>query len=479
MRNFKWLSGLLFACTLGAALHADEPDAQQFKWNVFLSDWQLLGPFPNEQTATAGLAIPFVENEETLRGGQVSFYKTKLYAWKPYEGGVVNFRKGLGAHGAAGTNVVGYAWTQFTSPVAQRAVLGIGYDDTMVGWLNGKEVCRGTDNWASSLDQATAEVELKAGVNTLLLKIAHGIRAWDTVARFRPLGLSNPLLVFRCQPNGDTTRLPVVDVTLLDATGTAIAQHQCSGLRKNSPNIGGYYALYARSPRTAPAKVRFRVKATGMRDIDAVFSWKQATSGNVILTLVADRPLELLVLDQTTREPIRGAEIWTKKVKSELVSSASGRVTLPDFSPMSSQCWIAANGYSARSIRLEWPRTKLQRALMTPGGQSLTGKITSKGKPLVGAKVTCDMQLAYLPTAVTDENGRFEIHSIPESQQFALPTVEHPNVTTKNQFAIRLEGTKTDVQWELAPTATFFDQLKLFRERPLKSPVEEREEPER
>ena len=111
--------------------------------------------------------------------GQVHFYENKLYAWKPFVDRVIDFRQGLGVNGAKGENKVAYAWTQFSSPVAQKVQMGVAYDDAFVGWLNGQEVARGTANWASSLDQEVVEVDLKAGVNTLLLRVANGRTKWD------------------------------------------------------------------------------------------------------------------------------------------------------------------------------------------------------------------------------------------------------------------------------------------------------------
>ena len=152
---------LMFMATIVASLvspnlQANDSTPQDIEWNVFLGDWHLLGPFPKEDDS--GLETEYVPNEATLSMGQVHFYKSKLYAWKPYAGRVIDFRKGLGVTGNRGENKVGYAWTQFTSPVAQKVQMGIGYDDFVIGWLNGEEVVRGrmagllrlTRNWLRS-----------------------------------------------------------------------------------------------------------------------------------------------------------------------------------------------------------------------------------------------------------------------------------------------------------------------------------------
>src|SRR5947207_14974800 len=99
---------LLIAAAHGSGVEAQEAPAQALEWNVFLSHWQLLGPFPKEDPESTGLDTPFVTDEAGLRAGQVSFYKNKLYTWKPYDERVINFRKAFKVQGSSEENVVAY-----------------------------------------------------------------------------------------------------------------------------------------------------------------------------------------------------------------------------------------------------------------------------------------------------------------------------------------------------------------------------------
>lgn len=439
------------------SLQAAEAPPQDIKWNVFLGDWHLLGPFPKEDES--GLETQYVPNESMLSSGQVHFYGNKLYAWKRFAGRVIDFRKELGATGSKGENKVAYAWTQFTSPVAQKVQMGVAYDDAFIGWLNGKEIARGTDNWASSLDQEVVDVDLKEGINTLLLRVSNGRTKWDAGVRFFPVGLDKPLFTFKVSPASNNVRLPVIDIALLDKKQAIISEYQCSGSRQAYPGIPGYYALYAPMPEPAPAFIKLMVRQPHFQEVDTVASWSRALAGNVSAKLLSDKPASLLVVDKVSRQPVEGAQIWSTKSMAEPTTDAAGKVTLPEVSPMSDRLYVVAKGYEAATVNLKWPRGAMQRVELVKGGKILTGEVVStSGEPLPGATVTSGLS-GYSPTATTDENGRFAIYGLPKSRTRLYPVIEARGFVTRGRFSFQLAGDETNVRWELAPGATIIGRV--------------------
>lgn len=456
--RFLTFMATIVASLVAPNLQANDSTPQDIEWNVFLGDWHLLGPFPKEDES--GLETQYVPNEATLSMGQVNFYKNKLYAWKPYADRVIDFRKGLGVNGNSGENKVGYAWTQFTSPVAQKVQLGIGYDDFVIGWLNGKEVVRGTDGWASSLDQELVEVDLKAGVNTLLIRVANGRTKWDACVRLLPIGLKKPLLTFKALPASNNVRLPVVNVALLDRKKNVIAEHRCSGARQAYPGNPGYYALYTKMPEPAPAFVKLSVRQPHFQEVDTIASWARATNGNVSAKLVSAAPASLLVIDKLTRKPIEGAQIWSAKDRAEPVTSAAGKVILPDVSPMSDRLYVVAKGYEAATVNLKWPRGAMQRVELVEGGRVLTGTVVSTtGEPLPGATISSGLYNGYTPSAVTNEKGEFAIYGLPKNRATLYPVIEAPGFVAKGRFGFPMTSDEMSVKWELAPGATLVGQV--------------------
>jgi type 1 glutamine amidotransferase len=71
-----------------------------------------------------------------------------------------------------------YAYAEVECAQGGDAVLQIGSDDGVVCWLNGKEVHRNIVPRPYAADQDQAKVQLKAGKNTLLLKILQGAGDW-------------------------------------------------------------------------------------------------------------------------------------------------------------------------------------------------------------------------------------------------------------------------------------------------------------
>ena len=79
--------------------------------------------------------------------------------------------------------VYGYAWAQIDMPKETRAVLGIGSDDAVKVWLNGKLVHRHWVKRGPSKDNDLVPVTFKKGKNQLVVKILNGAMGWGFLCR--------------------------------------------------------------------------------------------------------------------------------------------------------------------------------------------------------------------------------------------------------------------------------------------------------
>ena len=78
---------------------------------------------------------------------------------------------------------IAYAWAEIEVPEKTRGVLGLGSDDAVKVWLNGKLV---HENWiarACAPDDDLVPVEFAAGKNQLLLKVQNIQGDWSFTCR--------------------------------------------------------------------------------------------------------------------------------------------------------------------------------------------------------------------------------------------------------------------------------------------------------
>lgn len=107
----------------------------------------------------------------------------KELAWQRIEGrhGLVDFQLG-------GTRLdysIGYAWTEFEMPSDVDAWLGIGSDDGLKIWHNGRLV---HDKWIrriSRIDDDVVPLRLNKGKHRLLIKIQNATGDWSFISRLR------------------------------------------------------------------------------------------------------------------------------------------------------------------------------------------------------------------------------------------------------------------------------------------------------
>lgn len=90
----------------------------------------------------------------------------------------------FGTTGAATRFAGAYAWTEFEFPAETKVLLGLGSDDHVSVWLNGKLVHRHWIKRGLRVDDDVVPLTVQAGKNHLLLKIQNSDGNWGFACRF-------------------------------------------------------------------------------------------------------------------------------------------------------------------------------------------------------------------------------------------------------------------------------------------------------
>jgi len=135
--------------------------------------WQIVGPFP---LGDKGFNTDFgPEKGVDLNASYKAIGGTAR--WKPaviQPNGYVDLNAQLNPH----DNVVAYAVVYVKSPEARTAIFSAGSDDGMKAWINGDLVDSKDGDRGATPGEDQAQVHLKAGWNTVLLKIIQGGGDW-------------------------------------------------------------------------------------------------------------------------------------------------------------------------------------------------------------------------------------------------------------------------------------------------------------
>lgn len=161
----------------------------------FLSNWWLLGPFPNPQQSAYEQV--FAPEREVVLEGEVDIAGQKL-RWKPWHEtksteGIVELSQIFGEI----QDVACYAFAEVTSDREREVLMKIGTDDGVAVWLNGQRLAGNPTQRPLTVDQDVVKAPLVAGVNRLLLKVLQGGSRWAFCVRItdldgKPLVLGQP-----------------------------------------------------------------------------------------------------------------------------------------------------------------------------------------------------------------------------------------------------------------------------------------------
>jgi hypothetical protein len=357
LRTMAWQrvrAGLLSLCAIAAialAPRAAEPSRQ------YLTDWLLCGPFPaltpQDQDIDAirlpGMSTDFLQ----AQGGEAGVH--------PLPGQAVSFAGGscTWIHHVSPTNtidldnavtkidrVVAYAYGEVDSPNEQACVLALGSNDGVRAWLNGELVLDSPGPRGLQLDHNLIPVALRAGRNSLLLKIEERGNRWSFACRFLPLSYQQV-----------ADRLRLFDVVCREDGSPVIRPRQSQSLTAALVKSARFEAV----PVTAPQTVLW----TG--------EW---TAGSEVPIGIDTRNFSAYLL----------------RIRTVLAAGTEREMTLPFTAGRRAEQVLFDRGDSEYSILLgpeaseseKWAAAELAHWLKEVGGASLAIK-TDDGQP--GEKV--------------------------------------------------------------------------------------------
>ncbi len=148
----------------------------------FLTGWRFVGPFDNvglkgfDTTYPPEEKLDFAAKYEGQKG-EVAWDKTTT----DHEYGIVNVAKQIAPYKGA----VMYLTTEFHSPSARAVEFRLGTPNAWKIWVNGKQLF-GRDEYhrGMALDQYRVRGEVKAGANTILLKLCQNEQTEDWAQRY-------------------------------------------------------------------------------------------------------------------------------------------------------------------------------------------------------------------------------------------------------------------------------------------------------
>jgi hypothetical protein len=153
----------------------------------FVQKWLVLAPIPlkSDENGAAGNDREAIKDEAKLKpkAGDKVKVDDKDFEWKEHTAKehLLDFNAILGAQTE---DAIGYAVTFITSPDDMKVKMKTGSDDQCKVWLNGKEVFKFAEPRPADKDQDTTDVELKKGVNVLVVKVVNEKIDWSFCVRF-------------------------------------------------------------------------------------------------------------------------------------------------------------------------------------------------------------------------------------------------------------------------------------------------------
>jgi len=145
-----------------------------------ITQWWVLGPFPGREQATKN---DFVPTDKPVDLTEIIEFASKNLRWKfaPVDDplGMLDFEQTVARMDECGA----YAYAEAKSDQERDVLLKIGSDDSVFCWLNGKRVHAWDGNRGWGEDQDTVETHLKAGTNTILMKVINGGAQWAVSLR--------------------------------------------------------------------------------------------------------------------------------------------------------------------------------------------------------------------------------------------------------------------------------------------------------
>ncbi len=148
------------------------------RFEDYITDWQAAGPYSQEnKNAMQLFDIVFAPEQSSAPGVQWSPLPAGTDIGNPW---LIELDRVMG-----GDNQVAYLRTRVWSAKKQNVSLLVGSNDAIKVWLNGEVVHSNNVMRTIVRDEDKAEVTLREGWNTLLMKVTQSGGNWSACARFR------------------------------------------------------------------------------------------------------------------------------------------------------------------------------------------------------------------------------------------------------------------------------------------------------
>jgi len=179
----------------GSCIAMDSASYQNLQADAFMKTWLILGPIPvfpektdskDEVIQKKAFANDFLaqnggESGIAPKDGMTHQIDGKEYKWQTFtsKDDVIDLTEVFGKL----EYVVAYAWAEIDSSEAKDVLLGVGSDDSVKVWLNGKLI---QEKWiprAINKDDDLIQAKLQKGKNQILFKVQNMQEAWGFCCR--------------------------------------------------------------------------------------------------------------------------------------------------------------------------------------------------------------------------------------------------------------------------------------------------------
>jgi len=183
------LACLFLLCTVGVFPLGIE--AEDLIPDISDAEWLVLGPFDNAPPTNGwdecqGYNFDYLQGlggEEVARpqAGQVT--AGRVWAYAQADEGIIDFIRIYGRS----ANCLAYAYIEVYSSLRQTVALRLGSDDGIKVWANGRLVLNHHIHRSLNPEDEAIHIQLKAGINRLLVKVEQETGGWGFAARFEIL----------------------------------------------------------------------------------------------------------------------------------------------------------------------------------------------------------------------------------------------------------------------------------------------------
>jgi len=165
------------------SFHGREVDLREHFGTV--TDWLVIGPFPNE-TGLAAHQIAFPPEQSINLSLECDGANRKVH-WQELHQSGPNASVDLKKVFQPSEHVSAYALCFITSPIEQAAQFRLASNDAGKAWLGGKLVYDYPHEGSAFLDRDIVTVQLPKGITPILLKITNNLGNWGFVFRVTDL----------------------------------------------------------------------------------------------------------------------------------------------------------------------------------------------------------------------------------------------------------------------------------------------------